>query len=837
MSSVVNAYVEADDEHLLLLHRDEETGELLRHRVRAEHAVYFRRSDVSPQLVQAWRRDHLCRGYRPEGEWLRTLWRGWDARRVVLAEMHERGVQTYEGDCSPVKRWMADHPDVQIQKPRRVYLDIETDSRVSLAEAKERGSRILVWALVDDDGNRQVGVLEEDSDPAERVLLLRLYAALDPYDQICAWGGDDFDFPIIAKRTKERRIAGGIPRRWLRMDHLALYRRLNLQVAESGEEKQSFALNAVALAQLGEGKDAFDSRRTYDAWYAGGDELERLVRYCERDADLMRRIEERTGYVKQNQTVAEICGIFPDTFALLPTAQMDGILLRIGHRRAIHFPSAVKRETLNAYEAPYKGSYNKDPPEKAGILRDVHVVDFSSFYPSVMVSWNMSWETRVPGPVNGALPPNVARSPKTGICFRTDVLGVAPEAITSMLAERKKWSSVRAALPPGTPEAHDAERWTNGFKVVPNAFYGAQGNPACRFYDRRVAESVSQTCAWLAEKTEWALVERYPSLRVIYVDTDGLWLVGVTGEQVREAVAWLNGEVYPRLLQEAGCVTNIVKLDYEKSFERVVFCAAKNYVGRFAMYKGTAATAHSRPEIKGVAYKRGDKSKFTRDFQAEVIDLLVGGMRASRCSCGTDFGPKDDACPACGTARGNMSKTPGPTEDIALYEEAVARWRRKILEEPLAVEDIQVVKGLSRCVCSDPAHRGRAEHYASGKSSKGNAVASPPHVRVARMLKARGEYVAEGTKIAYVVTDARAKPQGVIPARDYTGECDRRHLWDVVVWEPTRALLSSAFPEHPWKKFDAPVPKREKPPAAEAPPKPAPRARKARASASGDLFG
>jgi DNA polymerase elongation subunit (family B) len=810
LSAVVNAYVEADDEHILLLHRNEETGELRRHRVVAEHAIYFRRTDVSQQLLQAWRRDHLCRGYRPEGEWLRTRWRGWDARRMVLSEMHERGVPTYEGDCSPVKRWMADHPDVGIQKPRRVYLDIETDSRVSLGEARERGSRILVWSLVNEAGDWQAGVLEEDSDPAERVLLQQLYAALEPYDQICAWGGDDFDFPIIGKRTQARRIAGGIPRRWLRMDHLALYRRLNLQVAESGEEKQSFALNAVALAQLGEGKDVFDSRRTYDSWFAGGDELERLVRYCVRDADLMRRIEERTGYIKQNQTIAEICGIFPDTFALLPTSQMDGILLRIGHRRAIHFPSTVKRETLNAYETPYKGSYNKDPPEKAGILRDVHVVDFSSFYPSVMVSWNMSWETRVAGPVNGPLPPNVARSPKTGICFRTDVLGVVPDAITSLLAERKKWSATRAALVPGTPEAHDAERWTNGYKVVPNSFYGAQGNPACRFHDRRVAESVSQTCAWLAEKTEWSLRERYPELRVIYVDTDGLWLMGVTGEQVKEAVAWLNSEVYPRLLKEAGCVTNIVKLEYEKSFERVIFVAAKNYVGRFLMYKGTSATNRSKPEIKGVAYKRGDKSKFTRDFQAEIIDLLVGGM--------------------------GVSKTPGPTEDLALYDEAVARWRRKILEEPLAVEDIQITKGLAKCVCSDLSHRGKAEHYAAGRSTKGNVVASPPHVRVARILKARGEYIVEGTKISYVVTDARAKPQGVIPAKDYTGECDRRHLWDVTVWEPTRALLVSAFPEHPWKQYDAPVPKKEKAPVVEVPVKPA-RVRKAKPSVSEDLFG
>ena len=770
MSAIVNAYVDGGEEHVVLCQRRED-GSLATHRVLADYCVYFRQDEVPGELRRKWRRDPLCRGYKPEGEWLRTRWRGYNARRAVLHEMHEQGVPTYEGDCSPVKRWMADHPEVQIQKPHRVYLDLETDSRVHIGKVREEGARILVAGLVAEDGSKQAVVLEDDTDAAERVLLKRLFELLDPYDQVCAWNGDEFDFEVVKKRLRDRRLSWVFPKRFLRMDHMVLYKRLNLQVAESGEEKQSFALNAVAKAQLGDGHGkTFDASRSYEEWAAGGATRARLVEGCLWDAERMRLIEQKTSYLKLHQTVAEICAVFPDTWALRPTAQMDGFLLRLGHQRSVHFPSVMRSEEKEEI-AQYKGSYNKDPPERAGILKDVHVVDFSSMYPSIMISWNMSYETKVMGPVNGPIPEGMCRAPKTRVCFGTKTKGIIPEALEHFLAERKKWSALRASLPPGTPEAHDAERWTNGFKVVPNAFYGGQGNAGCRFHDRAVAESITQTGAWLAERTEVALNERAGRKVVFYIDTDGLWMEGVERVWVEESVRWLNDVLYPRLLAECGCGKNIVKIAYEKEFARLVMVKAKNYVGVYNHFKGTAAVAGSKPEIKGLAYKRGDQTRFTRTLQAEAIDLLMGGMK---------------------TRWSNDYQV--PTEELATYEQVVGQWRTLILEGELAVEDVQTVKGLSQ----------ELKDYAQKKSTKGNVIASPPHVRVARVLKERGEDVGPGTKIAYVVTDSRAKPQAVIPACDYRGECDRTYLWDDVVWPPTQRLLESAFPNHDWGKFDAP---------------------------------
>jgi DNA polymerase elongation subunit (family B) len=90
--------------------------------------------------------------------------------------------------------------------PRLAVLDIETDSRVAPRLAAEGNARILCWAVVGADGRKRVGVLEENTDVAERQLLQRLFAVLEEYDQVAAWNGDAFDFPAIRERAKRRQV-------------------------------------------------------------------------------------------------------------------------------------------------------------------------------------------------------------------------------------------------------------------------------------------------------------------------------------------------------------------------------------------------------------------------------------------------------------------------------------------------------------------------------------------------------------------------------------------------------------------------------------------------------
>jgi hypothetical protein len=187
-------------------------------------------------------------------------------------------------------------------------------------------------------------------------------------------------------------------------------------------------------------------------------------------------------------------------------------------------------------------------------------------------------------------------------------------------------------------------------------------------------------------------------------------------------------------------------------------------------------------------------------MQAECIGLLMGGLRELECGCGARYAMNSSAkqCAGCGKERAWIARAPTPCEDVEAYREMAGRWRARLLDGDLALADIVTVVELSKPL----------EDYVVKISTKGKAVSQPAHVRVAKVLEARGEDVGEGTRIGYVVVDADASPQAVIPAADYTGVCDRRHIWEQV-WSPTRALLESAFPAEDWRAFDSPKKERK----------------------------
>src|SRR5690606_26530080 len=101
------------------------------------------------------------------------------------------------------------------------------------------------------------------------------------------------------------------------------------------------------------------------------------------------------------------------------------------------------------------------------------------------------------------------------------------------------------------------------------------------------------------------------------------------GNTSREAfgrfVGWCNEEFYPRLLDERGVPPQWrrIKLSYEKEFARIVMCGKKRYAGRYTHYEGKDASADSKPEIKGLEFKRGDTLRLARQLQLEVINALL----------------------------------------------------------------------------------------------------------------------------------------------------------------------------------------------------------------------
>lgn len=774
---ILNAYL--DGGQIVLVRRDE-VGKRTLTRLPAEWVAYFKQTDLD-------RVRPLLRGHpsiTADGGWARVAW-SYQGGAVGDPSKHRRFMDqriahlAYEADVHPVRRYLVDNAvpiTTSIAKPKRLYFDLETDSRVPFNRKEE--ARILAIAMVADDGRNWTAVLDDDTDEDEAALLAGFWQIAQEFDQLIAWNGDGFDFPVTLARTAHcantcpnwrswLSLPNLDPRQWLFLDHLAVYDRMHL-AAISGDEKTSLKLNDVCQAVLNEGKTDFDASKTWEVWESRrrtasnpltpppqpmeslrdhvrrrAQNREMLRRYNLQDTDLLRRLEQKTGYLELFQTLCEATGVLPDSQGLNPTQQVDSFLLRLGRERGHRFPTKV----YNA-EKPRKfaGAYVMKP-KCAGIVKNVHVADFASLYPSIILTWNTSPETKLPKDAcQSPDPPDFAMA-ATGTRFRTDREGMLPAALGTLIGLRKQWNERKASLPPGTPEWSDADRRATAYKVAANSFYGVIGSPYSRYYDYEIGEAITQSGVWLIKSTQEEAERR--GMDVIYCDTDSLFVVGGTAAEFSAFVEWCNTDLYPRLLKDRGCRVNHVKLAYEKQFERIVFTSAKRYVGRYAHYKGKPATADSKPEIKGLEYKRGDASAMARQLQLQVIDLL---------------------CEGC--------------EDPERYRVVVETFMRRVLHEPLAVNEVALSKTLSKPV---------AEY--TRKTKDGKVVpASLAHITVAREMVAEGQQVETGTRVSYVVKDG-AKKIVPIAAKHYDGEnADRAYLWERLVYPPTLRLLEAAFP-------------------------------------------
>lgn len=687
--------------------------------------------------------------------WDRVTWIDYDARK---RDLENNQSLLFEADVSPVRRFMTDHL-CKLEPPRRCFMDIETDSRGSITEAMAGLRRVLAIVVIGDDGRRFKECLQVDTDHDEGVLINRAHAFMQTYDQVPAWNGDRFDFVVMKERAKLLKLDYAWERRLLFVDQLAAYKRFNT-ASESGDEKTSMSLQSVSMALLGEGKNDFNARKTWEAWAAGGDERQRMLDYCEQDTELLLKIEKKTGFLDLFQTLCTLTTALPNSHGLKPTAQFDAMSLRKAHLAKTRLPSKIDR-----VGEKYEGAFVMKSAVR-GIMRDVHVCDFASLYPSMMRTWNMGWETKgLAG----------CTSPGTGVKFANATESILAGVIRECMDLRTVHKKRKGAATPGTEEWKDADRKSTAYKVFVNSGYGVVGSPYSRFYNRELVESVTLNGQWLIKQTIAAAEER--GYTAVYGDTDSVFVVGCTVEEFDAFVRWCNRDLYPRLLAECGCnpAQSCVKLSYEKCFDRLIVPlgkggtpVGKRYAGSYKSYEGKPGLPicppgtpyndklFSKPEIKGVEYKRADSIKYARRLQETCILKILAGE-----------------------------------EDPDVLQEWVSSERTKFFNGAIDVADIATTKGISQPL----------------KSYKVDA----PHVRVARELEAAGEDVSEGTRISYIITDGSVSPAKVISTESFSGEFDRFEYWNAAIWPCLERVLAGAFPDRPWERWRAKRPKKAPP--------------------------
>ncbi|MDE2106024.1 MAG: ribonuclease H-like domain-containing protein, partial [Patescibacteria group bacterium] len=559
---LVNAFTDYKTNKLVLVGRNAQ-GEVSYKPVNADYSSFVKKDSLTPDIERMLRNSNDVIGFTEDNEYYRIRWKDYDSRKWANENLPKKGVKTYDGDVSAIRRFITDTA-AKPGKPRSVFLDIETDSKIPFSQ-KEK-ARIFCWVLVDAETKEVYkAILEEDTDDAEQWLLVRFWQVLQNYDQVIAWNGDRFDFPMVKERSKLHGLTTE-PRRWLWLDFLELFKRMNTMAAESGEEKRSYTLNAVANTVLGHGKLEFDSSKTREAYdntnYCPDGKCMKcrkcLLDYCVQDTVLMPELEAKKGFINVFHTLCDVCSVFPDSYGINPSVQVEGFLRNIAKEKGFKFVTRLDRRAVSTDQ--YKGAFVLHPV-RAGMIKNVHVCDFASLYPSIIITWNISPETKVSEPTEYC-----CVAPITNRYFDISKEGILPFAVNELIRLRKEWQKREKECAPNTPEWHEAHARSTAYKIAANSFYGVVGSPMSPFFDRDVAEAVTQCGVWLIQNVIYEGSKR--DMPALAGDTDSSFIVGPTTEKFADFVFnYCNGELIPRLVDACGCRENRIKLDYDKAFE------------------------------------------------------------------------------------------------------------------------------------------------------------------------------------------------------------------------------------------------------------------------------
>jgi DNA polymerase elongation subunit (family B) len=329
------------------------------------------------------------------------------------------------------------------------------------------------------------------------------------------------------------------------LDYLALYRKFTYSDVES------YALNHIAHIELGEKKVDYSEYESLMELYRS--DFQKFIVYNIHDVTLVNRLDEKMKLLDQVFAIAYDAKVnFVD--ALTTVRMWDMIIHNHLLDKNIVVPLAPTGETLVEKDEPIQGAYVKDP--KPGMYKWVVSFDLTSLYPSLIMQYNISPETKA-NKID--LTPedclestdryqegfDTAKQHSLTLCangtmYRKDVKGFLPELMEKVFADRKKYKNLMLeakALFEKTGDFEHEKKYVQynnmqmAKKIQLNSCYGALSNVWFRFFDTDLAEAITLSgqvsIRWMQDRINKFMNKSLQTTDIDYViavDTDSLYI-------------------------------------------------------------------------------------------------------------------------------------------------------------------------------------------------------------------------------------------------------------------------------------------------------------------------
>ncbi|AJC67699.1 DNA polymerase II [Dickeya zeae] len=565
-------------------------------------------------------------------------------------KLQEAGIPVYEADIRPPERFLMERfitapvwfsgeenadglidnvklkpaPDYR-PSLKTVSLDIETSRHGELyCIGLEGCGQRQVFMLGPENGNREdAGDLTLEYVASRPQLLEKLNQWLHTYDPdvIIGWNLVQFDLRVLQQHAERYRIPLRFGRdaqelEWrehgYRQGHFfaSAPGRLIVDGIEALKSATwnfaSFSLEFVAQSLLGEGKAS-------DNPYQRLEEIEQrfqqdkpaLARYNLKDCELVTRIFEKTHLIAFLLERASVTGLAADRSGGSVAAFTHLYLPRM-HRAGFVAP--------NLGEIPPEaspGGYVMD--SRPGLYDSVLVLDYKSLYPSIIRTFLID----PVGLITGLQQPDEQHAVEG---FRGAWFSRHQHCLPAIVEE--VWHGRDLA------KQENNKPLSQALKIIMNAFYGVLGSSGCRFFDPRLASSITLRGHEIMRQTR-SLIEA-KGYQVIYGDTDStfVWLKRAHRADEadaigRELVAYINDWWQQHLHQQHG-LNSALEMEYETHFHRFLMPTIRGAeLGSKKRYAGMTMTPQGEQMVfKGLETVRSDWTPLAQQFQQQLYQRI-----------------------------------------------------------------------------------------------------------------------------------------------------------------------------------------------------------------------
>ncbi|CAM2858799.1 DNA polymerase II [Vibrio rarus] len=604
--------------------------------------------EINPLPLKTFQLNSVCACYFPTRKLANNL-------ATILSE---HTITTYESDIRLVDRYLMERyiqGQVEFSGPEQQLNGYIKVSNAQCRAAKDYQPKLSVVSL--DIECSAHGVLYSvglDSPLDSRVIMIGepqacaetpiqwvenekalLYALIDWFnrfdpDIVIGWNVIGFDMRLLVQRAEYNKVRLNLGRgkqscyyrqsNQSQQGFITIAGRLVIDGIDGLKSAtysfDSWSLESVSQQLLGEGKAIHQVQDRMDEInHMFHHDKQALAKYNLQDCVLVNKIFNKTHLLDYLIQRSKLTGLSLDRLGGSVAAFSNLYLPRL-HRGGYVAPNLIPNDWIAS-----PGGFVMD--SKPGLYDSVLVLDFKSLYPAIIRSFLID----PMGLIEGLQLPIGKQDQQAVPGFRKAQFHREKHFLPNLIEEL--WHARDQA------KKDNEAAFSQAIKIIMNSFYGVLGSAGCRFFDTRLASSITLRGHEIM-KTTRKLIEGQ-GYEVIYGDTDSTFVSlknqcsQQQADDVGHALTQYINQWWKQHLAEEYNLTSLLELEYETHFTRFFMPTIRgSETGSKKRYAGRVTTAQgSRIVFKGLESARSDWTELAQDFQARLYQLIFDGLDAT----------------------------------------------------------------------------------------------------------------------------------------------------------------------------------------------------------------